>query len=162
MLGGGKRAQQIKNYRLYVENAIREGLDRSPWEEVRDQVILGSEKFISGLRDQFAGRDHERIGRLNETRPDLSAVIQCVERVKNQKWEDFRNRHGDAGRDMVLRFGRRRCGLTLAELAGALSMRDFATVGVALRRFERKLAGGGQLAKDCREVEQLLNVQTRP
>ena len=160
---GGKQAEQVENYRLHVENAVREGLDRSPWEEVRDQVVLGSEKFIRALLTPAGGgADHERVRRLNENRPDISTVIQCVERVKNEKWEDFRDRHGDPGRDLVLRFGRRTCGLTLAQLARALSLRNYATVGVALRRFEKKLSGGGLLAKDCREVERLLNVPTRP
>src|SRR5438552_14480601 len=40
-LGGGKRAEQQKQYRQYVETAVREGLEKSPWEELKEQVVLG-------------------------------------------------------------------------------------------------------------------------
>src|SRR5258706_317035 len=41
-LGGGAKSQWRREYRDYVESAAREGLVKSPWEELREQVVLGS------------------------------------------------------------------------------------------------------------------------
>ena len=57
----------------------------------------------------------------------LSEVIASVEKVKGERWVEFRDRHGDSGRDLVLYLGRRRCGLKLQELAGAAGMTDYST-----------------------------------
>ena len=43
---------------------------------------------------------------MTEVRPDLEAVIAAVEWVKGEKWDEFRDRHGDRGRDLVLHLGR--------------------------------------------------------
>jgi hypothetical protein len=40
-LGGGRKGQERRHYREYVEAAVREGLAKSPWEELREQVVLG-------------------------------------------------------------------------------------------------------------------------
>jgi hypothetical protein len=39
----------------YVEPAVREGLERTPWEELREQVALGSGKFVEMLRRSVKG-----------------------------------------------------------------------------------------------------------
>src|SRR5258705_13674953 len=36
--GAGKAAERQANYRRYVEAAVREGLEQSPWEQLREQV----------------------------------------------------------------------------------------------------------------------------
>jgi chromosomal replication initiation ATPase DnaA len=52
---------------------------------------------------------------------------------------DFRDRHGDSGRELVLYLGRRVCGLKLGELAQAAGMREYGAVAVAIRRCEQRL-----------------------
>ena len=118
-LGGGKKSQRAEWYREYVESAVREGLSESPWEELQEQVLLGGESFVEQVRGEVRGDDREQRAarRLASPRPALEAVIGCVEQVRKEKWELFRDRHGDRGRDLVLYLGRRVSGLTLNELA---------------------------------------------
>src|SRR5881394_3727645 len=101
------------HYHLLLE--LREpNLSRAgPWEVLQEQVVLGGAEFLAGLRKHVRGDAQEQRAarRLAEARPRLEAVIAAVERVKGEKWDEFRDRHGDRGRDMVLYLGRRVCGL---------------------------------------------------
>src|SRR5262249_44006127 len=107
-LGGGKAAERHANYRRYVEGAGRGGLEESPWEQLREQVVRGGAEFLKRVREG-KGPAHEAraVERLACKRPDFAAVIAAVEKVKGEKWKDFRDRHGDAGRDLALYLGRR-------------------------------------------------------
>ena len=64
-----------------------------------------------------------------------------MERVKGEKWDEFRDRHGDRGRDMVLYLGRRVCGLKLRELTGAIRLPNYAVVAANCKRYEQWLQG---------------------
>ena len=70
--------------------------------------MLGGAEFLAGLGKPIRGDAQEqmRARRLTEVRPDLEAVIAAVERVKGEKWYQFRVRHEDRGRDLVLHLGR--------------------------------------------------------
>ena len=140
-LGGGRKAEWVERYREYVEGAVREGLEASPWEELKEQVVLGGERFVERVRSQVAGDEREQRGarRLAGRRPGLETVIGCVERVWGEKWGEFRDRHGDSGRDLVLYVGRTVCGLKLLELAQAVGMREYAAVAMAVKRYARQL-----------------------
>ena len=136
-LGGGKASQRAEWYREYVESAVREGLSESPWEELQEQVLLGGESFVEQIRGEVKGDDREQRAarRLASPRPGLEAVIRCVEQVRQEKWDLFRDRHGDRGRDPVLYLGRRVSGLTLNELARGAGMNEYATVAMAIKRY---------------------------
>ena len=90
---------------------MREGLEKSLWEALKEQVALGSAEFLNALRKHVRGDEQEQRGarRLVEKRLGLEAVIVAAEQVKGEKWDQFRDRHGDRGRDMVLYLGRRVC-----------------------------------------------------
>jgi hypothetical protein len=77
--------------------------------------VLGGERFLEQLRELVAGdvREQRAVGRLGPARPELAMMIACVEKERREKWERFRERHGDRGRDLVLNLGRRVCGLKL-------------------------------------------------
>ena len=77
----------------------RQGLEKSPWEALQEQVVLGGAEFLAELREHVRGDAPEQRGarRLVEARPRLAAVIAAVERVKGKKWDQFRERHGMAG-----------------------------------------------------------------
>ncbi|MBI4659898.1 MAG: transposase [Verrucomicrobia bacterium] len=150
---GGSKADQRRRYREYVEAAAREGLEKSPWEEVQEQMVLGSQEFLTRLLGRKAStRRDSKAGR-----PDLASVIACVEEVKAEKWEEFRERHGDEGRDLVLYLGRRECGLTLNALAKAAGMGGDASVAVALKRFEDRLMHDRAKQKHLERARQLLS-----
>ena len=160
-LGGGGPAEQRRKYREYVEGAVREGLEKSPWEELRERVVLGGREFLLGLREQWVGDDREQRGvrRLREPRPDLASVIRCVEEVKGRKWEEFRDQHGDTGRDLVWYLGRKVCGAKLNALAELAGVKEYATVAMAVKRFAARLCRRKSLQRDHERARQLLHVK---
>ena len=121
---GGESTERQKNYREYVEEAVLEGLPETPWEHLQEQVVLGAQEFLEKLRRHVKGNAREQRGasRLARVRPTLGEVITAVEKLKGQKWVEFRDRHGDSGRDLVLYAGQRVCAIKLQDLATAAGM----------------------------------------
>jgi len=114
-------------------------MEQSPWDGLVEQAILGSQKFIDSLRRHWRGNERESraLKRLRGL-PGWQDAVQAVERLKGQSWKDFRDQHGDWGRDLALYLGRKRCGLklkTLGELAGGI---DYVSVSGAVRRLEKR------------------------
>jgi hypothetical protein len=140
-LGGGCKEEQRRNYREYVESAVRGGLTASPWEQLREQVILGGREFLEKLRGFVRGnaREQRGAGRLAHKRPELNEIIANLEKARGEPWTEIRDRHGDSGRDLVLYLGRRVCGLKLGELAVLMEMKDYGAVSAAIRRYEGRL-----------------------
>jgi len=132
---GGKAARPKQRYRNYCETEVREGVMESPWEHVIGQAVLGTKRFaqkLSGVAGR-KGRERKRIG----GRPTLDEIIRSVEKVRGERWEQFRDRHGDCGRDLVLHLGRKKGGLgirTLAEAAGI----EYMSAATAIRRFSER------------------------
>ena len=158
-LGGGAKGEQRRRYRDYVEMAAREGLEKSPWESVQEQAVLGGAEFLAELRKHIGGGGQEQrgAGRLMESRPRLAAVIAAVEQVKGRKWAEFRDEYGDPGRDMVLYLGRRVCGMKLTELAKAVELPNYAVVATNARRYEQRLSTDRAEQARMKQVRQLFN-----
>ena len=163
-LGGGPPGEERRRYREYVEAALREGLAQTPWEELKERLVLGSQEFVAGLRAGLAEEDPARqeVRRLREQRPAVSQVIQCVEALKGEPWQTFRDRCGDSGRDLVLYAARKACGLSWVELARATEVGAWAAAAMGARRFEARRKAGGSAAEDYRKVVEMLNVKMRP
>jgi hypothetical protein len=139
-LGEGRnRSAQVAAHRQYVEEAVREGMLPSPWERLRAGLLLGSEQFVRriGRRARGDAREQPALRRM-QPRPTFEQVVAVVEQLKGEKWDGFRERYGDWGRDMVLYVARRRCGLTLRELAELAGGMDYSSVATAVRRFARR------------------------
>ena len=68
----------------------------------------------------------------------MEDVIRKVEKEKGERWEAFRDRHGDWGRDLVFWLARRTTGMTLGQVGKKAGGIDYATVGMALRYFEAR------------------------
>ena len=66
-------------------------------------------------------------------------VVAVVERHRGERWDDFRDRRGDSGREMVWWLARRHAGMTLRELGEKAGRTDYAAVGMALKRYELKM-----------------------
>ena len=147
-LGQGKGGVQ-QTYRKYVEESIREGLPPSPWEDVVEQVVLGSAQFLHRLRKGWRGDERECSG-LKRLRglPTWKEVVSAVEALRGEPWEKFRDRYGDWGRDLALYLGRTRCGLKLKELGTLAGGIDYVSVSSAVRRFGARL----QSDKTCRKL----------
>jgi putative transposase len=160
-MAGGRREEASRRYRRYVEESLREGTEESPWEKLTEQVILGGKEFLSKLRSHVAGNAREQLAskRLTVSRPALEEVVAGVERAKKEKWEEFRDRHGDSGRDMVLYLGRRHCGLKLNELARFAKMKDYSAASAAVRYFERRLQRSKALREEFKQACQFSNLK---
>ena len=158
---GSRKGDRNKNYREYVEQAVREGLPKSPWEYLEENAVLGGKEFVAQLRQHVRGDPREQRGaaRLAQGRPEIQQIIQAVEGIKGQKWRDFRDRYGDSGRDLVLYAGQRICGMKLREMAAMAEMTDYASVSTAIRNFEKRLRHVNQEREHWNQLCQLFNVQ---
>jgi REP element-mobilizing transposase RayT len=162
-LGGrGSRKEQQAQYRKYVEDAVRQGLGASPWEELRGQLVLGSQQMWEQLKKQIRGQRREQPQmRMLESRPSLEQIVLVVAKLKGEPWSEFRDRHGDWGRDAVFYLGRRVAALSLAQLAAAAGGIDYAAVSAAAQRMTRRLQTDRRLAAILKQAQtQLLNIET--
>lgn len=154
---GGKRGQAAA-YRRYVEEAVREGLEERPWESLEEGVVLGERGFVERIGKCLRGNEREQRG-LRGLRglPSWQRVVTVVEELKRERWESFRDRYGDWGRDMALYLGRRRCGMKLAQLGELAGGIDYVSVGNAVKRFamrtERDRNLRGLITKAERQLE---------
>src|SRR5437667_12879969 len=66
------------------------------------QVVLGGVEFLYQVGKYVTGdgREQRAAVRLAVARPTLSTVIGCVEKLKGESWAQFRDQHGDSGRDV--------------------------------------------------------------
>jgi hypothetical protein len=130
----GKSAKAPDRYRRYCEEAIREGLSESPWSQIVGQTVLGTEAFVV-----------EMIGKLGKKAPprkfgvgyDFQEIISAAEKAHGKKWEQFRDSHGDSGRDLVLYLARTECGMSIGELGEQAGIK-YQSVATAVRRFAAK------------------------
>jgi hypothetical protein len=80
-------------------------------------------------------------------RPEFDTVVGVVEHLKEERWEQFRNRHGDWGRDMVLYLARHHCGLTLKDLGKQAGLTNERSLAKAIHRFGLRLKEDAELGK---------------
>ena len=147
LTGCGKGERQQVAYQQYTEQAIREGLKESPWEQLQGQVILGAGKFLRQMQGVLSGNAREQPSlRRAAFRMSWENVVRAVERFKGEKWEQFRDRYGDSGRDLALYLGRKRCQLRLGELGRLAGGMDYAGVAAAVARFNSRLKRDKTLA----------------
>jgi REP-associated tyrosine transposase len=158
-LGGRPRRKAKRSYRAYVEEAIREGLEESPWERVEAQLVLGGAALKQKARSLLRGSGRERSGVRQLRRREFGAVMAVVSQLKGEAWEDFRDRYADWGRDLALWLGRTHCDLRLRELGELAGGLDYATVSAATGRWRKRMANDKSLAKLTKRAGQLLNAK---
>jgi len=81
-----------------------------------------------------------------------------IEELKGERWEAFRDRHGDWRRDVVLYLGRRECGLKLRLLGQAVGGLDYAAVSLAIQRMEQRLGEDKRLMKTMNKAKAELKI----
>jgi REP element-mobilizing transposase RayT len=129
------RAGGAAKYRKTVEDRIRQGVEESPWEQVKLGIVLGTAEFAEKVRARLkSGREMAEKRGLRK-HLGFEDVVAVVERLTGEKWGAFCERHGDKRRDLVLWVARRHTGLTLAELGRKAGGMDYAAVTMAVRRF---------------------------
>jgi hypothetical protein len=76
--------------------------------------------------------------------------------MKGQSWEEFRDQHGDWGRELALLVGRENAGLKLGELAVATATATVVAVSMALKRFGAGVARDASLRQLVAKARQQL------
>ena len=150
---GGKSRQPAEQYREYCEAAIRQGGKSSPWQKVIGQSVLGTERFVA--RWAKALEKTEAGARLKK-RPTLEGIIRVVERMRDEKWEAFRDRYGDPGRDWVLYLGRTVWGMSFRELSEQVEIAYSSAAG-AVRRFSGRMAQDSAIATLLKQAMQQID-----
>jgi putative transposase len=139
--GGRTTAERQRALRKMTEDAVREGMPERPWEGLVAGVVLGSEEFAKRLLEEARKDEREQPGARRLAPPvPWERIVEAVEKEKGERWDAFRDRHGDWGRDLALWLGRTAGRMRLRELALVAEM-DYATVGAAVSRVGRRLGG---------------------
>jgi REP element-mobilizing transposase RayT len=159
LCGGRSAAERRAALRAYTERAVREGLPESPWERLVGGVVLGSDAFLERLRGKVHADPREQAGaRQPNRRVSWEQIVKAVEAVKGQAWVDFRDRHGDWGRDVALWLGRRLGRMTLRELSQRAGGVDYTTAGPAVSRIARRLEHDLRLFGFAERVQRELSI----
>ena len=128
-----------QGYQRYVEQEIREGHMESPWEQLQGQVLLGGEAFVERLRHRLKGDRREQPSlRSLEPGATWEQIVAVVEGFKRGTWEQFRDRHGDWGRDLALWLAWKLGNFTLRQLGVKVGGIDYTSVSTALERFNER------------------------
>ena len=158
----GTLPQQREAYRQYAEAAAREGTGSAGvWADLK--------RRLPARRPTFSGqgaRPHLWWLRATRRRPVAARPTRLgrnCSRGRETGWgkmgRPLRTRHGDTTRDLALHLGRRCGGLKLRELAAAAGLAHYGAVAMAVRRYERKLAGDRGESRRLKRTLQLLNVK---
>jgi chromosomal replication initiation ATPase DnaA len=91
----------------------------------------------------------------------MSEIIAVVEKAKGERWERFRDRYGDWGRDLALYLGKKGFGIKLRELGEAAGGMDYMSVSAAVKRLEERVDKDAALSAAlhrCRKDLKMSNV----
>ena len=147
------------SYRWHVEEPLKAGLEEfnSLAERIKGTLAVGSAVFLDRLRRRVRGARHEQpeIRAWQRLLP-FTRVTEIVAQEKGEPWEQFRDRHGDWGRDAALWLARRHGGMTQAELGAAAGGMAYPAVGHAVRRIERRRQSDAKLDRVLVRLESQL------
>ena len=146
-------------YQAFVESAVREGLKQIPWDQLQAQLVLGGEGFLREVQVRLNGQERvQPTLRGLRKPPPFEQVVAVVEKMKQQDWKQFSNRHGDWGRDMVFCLARQCSGLTLNQLGQLAGQVDSRAVSKAIQRFQSRLQKDHLLARLFTEAANELSI----
>lgn len=158
--GGGAVRDRVANYRRYVEDQVRQGLSRQPWEELYAQSLLGEPAFIRKIRKTLQQAVSNKSGgpRWSKAAIPWKDVVGAVEHACGDQWETFCDRYGHNGRDLALWLARRTTGLTLRELTALSGIKSAANISMAVKRYEKKIQTDSGERLRAQRAAKLLNV----
>ena len=159
--GGRNESERRGALRQYTEEPVRQGGIQRPWDRLVGGLVLGTEAFARGLLRQVRADTREQPA-VRKLGPRLiwAGIVAAVEKVKGEDWAEFSGRHGDWGRDAALWLGRKRGRYKLSELGQLAGGMDYAAVGQAVSRFDKRVSQGGDLKRNLVKVErQMSNVE---
>jgi len=140
---GGRKNPQIA-FRDCVEERITQGRPVEMESRTTAGLVFGEEGFVAKVRRWLEDQPIPGVAEKPQMRQmkkwvPFETVKAAVERIHGEKWDVFRDRRGDWGRDMVLVLAHRHGGLTYPELAQVVGMKPPA-VAAAIRLMKRRLA----------------------
>src|SRR5439155_8648713 len=110
-----------RGYREFIVEGMKGGI-QTPWEEVRGQVVIGSEEFVGKVAERHLGGRRERRGEQSLIKEIVGgkpeAVIKEIERYYGIKREELRGRgrHYTEPRYVASYLLRRYCLMGLREI----------------------------------------------
>ncbi len=149
-----------EGYRAQTEDRLAQGASEDLWSQLKWSAILGSERFAKAMREKMDVQRETHGRKALRREVSWERVVQAVERVKGERWEDFVDRHGDWGRDLALWIARKRGGMTLRELGKQANGLDYSAVSEAIRRFDRKIIDHRHVRATVKKTLHLLNIET--
>ncbi len=154
------KAGGADKYRKSVQSYLTAGAPPEEFECMRARVAMGAASFVEQVKRHLPKVSSEQpdARRMRRLVP-FEDIVTVVEKEKGRLWDDFRNCHGDNGRDLVLYLARMKSGLTLAEIGRCAGGIEYKTVGKAVQRFRQQTAKNRKLARETRKcMEKLSNV----
>lgn len=149
----GRRGK--RGYREFIMEGMKGGV-RTPWEEVKGQVLIGSEEFVKKVAERFLGDRREKPGEESRVREIVGVkaetVIREIGRYYGIRGEDLRRRERryTEPRYIASYLLRRHCLMGLREIGGRVGL-HYSSVGNAIRQvIERPTASQ---AKSLRSLE---------
>lgn len=153
----GGRSTQARRLavRQYTEEPVRQGLMERPADRLVGGLALGTPEFGRHIVSLSRGNSRNRQRVLSEVNGAVpwERIVLAVERVKGEKWRQFRDRYGDWGRDAALWLGRRSGRLKLAELGRLAGGIGEQVVSRAVRAFHIKHAQDASLQQTITRIE---------
>ena len=135
-----------QEYRKLVEERLLEGHAEGLMAHVKWGLVLGGEAFVERMRDRMKiGRESAGRRRVRR-RYEFDEIIDMVERLRGERWLEFRDRHGDWGRDVVLWAARLYGGYKLTELTTKIGGADYTAIFMAIKRLVPRAAKDRSLA----------------
>jgi len=159
-----EQAGGVDKYRRSLQEYVTAGAPPEDFESLRDRVAIGSARFVESVKRRIVKVSPEQPagGAMRRLVP-FELIVSLVEKEMGRQWDDFRDSHGDYGRDLVLYLARMKSGLTLAEIGLRAGGIEYKAVGKAVQRFTQRMAKDRILAgKVGKCMEKLSNVETRP
>jgi putative transposase len=139
--GGRTAEEQQRAFEEYHEAPLREGRLERVWDRVVSGAVLGAERFVTEIKSTWKQRSPEEV-RGGEFSGGIGweRIVEAVEAVHGGRWEEFRDKYGDWGRDAALFLGRQRGRLKLQELAGLAGGVGYTAVAQAVKRVREQIA----------------------
>lgn len=139
--GGHTAGEQRQAFEQYHEAPLREGRLERVWDRVVAGAVLGSERFVAEVKTAWKRRSSEEVrsGEFAKEAVSWDSIVKAVEAVHGGRWEEFRHRYGDWGRDAALYVGRQRGRLKLPELAALIGGVGYTAVAQAIRRVRQQI-----------------------
>ena len=160
-LAAKQPTRRVAAYRRQVRERLTEGANPDKLDALRDRVAIGSASFVASVKSGLAEIGRETDGKRElRRRISIEDIAAVVEEVCGVSWDALFERYGDPVKWLVLRIARRTTGMTLSELGKAAGGMDYAAVGMALRRFDRKLPDAPELRRLESRMTRMLDVKT--